>query len=51
MSAPTPSCGGTDMTRIPLAIIVLVLALAAASGGHLVWGDSAPSADYVVWGN
>jgi hypothetical protein len=39
------------MTRIPLAIIVLVLALAAASGGHVVWGDRAPGADQIIWGD
>ena len=38
------------MTRIPLAIIVLLLALAAASGGHVVWGDYV-GPDTVVWGN
>jgi hypothetical protein len=34
---------------IPL-LLVLVLVLIAAFGGHLVWGDGA-DLDYVVWGN
>jgi len=43
------------MTRIPLFVVVLVL-LAASSGGHVVWGDYLPGGtlgetEYVVWGN
>ena len=33
------------MTRIPFALILLVLVVAATSAGQLLWGDS------IIWGN
>lgn len=32
-----------------LILIAVIAALAAASGGHLVWGDYLPGADTIVW--
>ena len=40
------------MTRISLVVISFVLMLAAAGGGHLVWGDNYNAAgDQIIWGN
>jgi hypothetical protein len=40
----------SDMRHLSL-IAVLVALIVSAASGTIVWSDSAPGADYVVWGN